>query len=187
MKNKKTIIISVVVAVFLLLILIVNIPDIIWNIKHPHDAQGNYYSIDDLREDIDRDNKKSSTSTPTYYENCEYLFSKDFNDIIVDFVIKDNLFIVVRINCIKESNVAKYGMLSSESTRLDYMVNELNDKNNYNWHKVLPGILSPANSTQVQWCIVNESSGLYDEKYESFKFEYSGETYYILYEVISNK
>jgi len=48
----------------------------------------------------------------------------------------------------------------------------------------MPGLVSPVGSTQVQWCIVSESSGLYDDKYESFKFDYNGETYYILYEII---
>lgn len=183
-KKKKTVIIIVAISIVLLAILAVNMGDIVWNIQHPHDMSGYYYNINDLREDIDRDNLKSRITTPTYYENNDYLFSKDFGDIIIDFVIKDDQIAIVRINCKEENGNKKFGLLSSASPSLDNIISKSENEDDYAWHKVMPGLASPTGSTQVRWCIVSESSGLYDEKYGSFKFTYSGATYYILYEII---
>ena len=173
MKKKSSIIVIIVVSIVFLAILLLNLEGIIWDIQHPHDMSGYYYDIDDLREDIDRDNKKFST--PTYYENCEYLFSKDFGDIVVDFVIRDDQIAVVRINCREESGRKKFGLLSSASSSLDNVISKAESENDYNWRTILAGVLSPANLTQVHWCIVDKSSELFDEKYGSFAFEYNGE------------
>jgi|GEM_PF-3597292 len=182
--KKKSIIIIIAVSIVFLAILLLNLEGIIWDIQHPHDMSGYYYDIDDLREDIDRDNKKFSTST--YYENCDYLFSKDFDDIVVDFVIRDDQIAIVRINCKEESGRKKFGLLSSSSSSLDNIISRAGSENDYVWHKVMPGLASTKDSTQVKWCVVSEASWLYDEKYGSFAFEYNGENYYILYEIITS-
>ncbi|MBR6050594.1 MAG: hypothetical protein IKP68_05250 [Clostridia bacterium] len=175
--KKKLVTICIVVA-FICLITYLLIPKIIDNIQHPHDLQGNYYNIDDLRDDIDKNRK------PTYYKDCIYLFSKDFGDVTIDFTIKPKQISIIKISHIKDINgITKYGYLTGTAGELDYIIAESKDA--YDWNK-FASVLMP-NTTTIQWCIVNESSGLYDEKYESFKFEYNGETYYILYEVMSNK
>lgn len=177
-KNKLIKIFGIFIAVILAAIFIMSEAEsIIDNIKHPHDLNGYYYNIDDLRQSIDKFNQRFDM--PIYYENNDYLFSKDFGDIIVDFVIRENQIAVVRINCKSSGDKIKYGELSSSYGTLDSDIKRA-DTGTQIWYKVIPGLASPAGSTKVQWCIVSEGY----EEYDSFEFEYNGKTYYIIYEII---
>lgn len=180
-KSTKTAIVIAVVLAVLCAVAIVNFDSVMWDITHPNDKAGYYYDIDDLREKIDKDNKKSATN-PTYYENCDYLFSKDFGDIIVDFVISGDRMAIVRIGCSEEKETRKYGWLSYESMRS--VTSGVKSDEEPNWRVVLPGLASSADSTRVKWCVVSETSKFYDESYGSFKFSYGGETFYIMYGIL---
>ena len=176
MKKSNKVTIAILAVVIICVIAFLLVPQIIDNIQHPHDLHGNYYNIDDLRDDIDKDRK------PTYYKDCLYLFSKDFGDATVDFTIKQGQLGVIKIGHIKAGNRTKYSYLTGHAIDLDRTIAISKGTDTYNWEK-LTSILMP-NTTNIRWCIVSESSGLYDEKYESFNFNYNGETYYILCEII---
>jgi len=185
-QSKSTkIIISIIIIACTAWILYLTVESIVYDIKHPHDLFGGYYyRLDDLRADIDDDHKKSHKPMPLCYENYTYLFSKDFGDIIVDFVIREDQLAIVRIDCKGNGTTRKYRMLSTSCSPLDSIIESAEFNGGYDWDKVFPGLLSKSSSTQVQWCIVSESSGLCDGTYDSFTFQYNNETYYILYEII---
>lgn len=187
-QSKSTkIIISVVIVACIAWILYLAVEAIVYNIKYPHDLFGGYYyNLDDLRTEIDNDNKKDPDMS-IYYDNYTYLFSKDFDDVIVDFVIRDDQIAIVRIECKNNGPTRKYRLLSSASPTLSRIIDLSESKGGYDWHKVMPGLLSKSSSTQIQWCIVSEASGLCDGKYDSFSFQYNSETYYILYEIIETE
>jgi len=176
MKKSNKITIAILAVVFICVIAFSLIPQIIDNIQHPRDILGNYYDIDDLRKDIDEERAL------TYYEGCSYLFSKEFGDATVDFTIKQGQIGVIKIGHIKEGNRTKYSYLTGHAIDLDRRIAISKGTDTYDWEK-LTSVLMP-NTTNIRWCIVSETSGLYDEKYESFQFDYNGEAYYILYEVL---
>lgn len=185
MNKKRTALVIVIVVVCFLLIMISEAENIAFTVQHPSDFFGNYYKLDDLRCYIDKEKKKSEGST--IYENYKYLFSEDFDDVIVDFVINDNSVVITKIKCSKSGSGRRFRRLSTsvyENSTLDFMIKKSENDHEIHWTKVIsmPGFGSNKDSTQLQWSVISERSGLQIENCRSIKFDYNGEPCYILLE-----
>lgn len=183
MNKKRTALVIVIVVVCFLLIMISEAGNIAFKVQHPSDFFGNYYKLDDLRCYIDKEKKKSEGIA--IYENYDHLFSEDFGDVIVDFVISDDSVVVTKIKCSASGNDRKYRRLSTSFynySTLDYTIKRSEDEHKIYWIKIASGFDTNKNSTKLQWSVISERSGLQIENCRSIKFDYNGEPCYILLE-----
>lgn len=185
MNKKRTALVIVIVVVCFLLIMISEAENIAFTVQHPSDFFGNYYKLDDLRCYIDKEKKKSKGST--IYENYKYLFSEDFGDVIVDFVISDDFVVVTKIKCSASGNDRKYRRLSTsfyKYSTLDYTIKRSEDEHKIYWIKIASGFDTNKNSTKLQWSVIRERSGLKIDDYRAIEFYYNEEPCYFLLEDI---
>ena len=179
-KKSSMIVAFSILFVLFLIVLVLSIPKLL---RLPRDFSGYFYKIEDLRTYIDEQNEKSLGNKTAYYNGCDYIFTEKNSDFYIDFTINlsENRIVVIWIDVKEYGNSQKFKHKTSTAMYLDEVIKSSVD--NYYWFYQWPTVSKYSAEKLVKWCVVSEASGLYDEKYGSFAFEYNGENYYILYEI----
>ena len=126
---------------------------------------GYYDKIDEARNDYD------------CYSESDYLFSKELDDVVIDFVIKNN---VVHINEIEKKATSKTTFKIKHTA--SYLVSESIDlfeqNQQYNWTNS-----SKISIVDFKWCITTLKYNEENQKYNSFEFNYNDEKYCLCYQI----
>lgn len=125
---------------------------------------GYYYSLEEAR------SEKNS------YESADYVFTKDLDDLIIDFVIKEHILQIIEIDSKDLETTPKYKVQHISSFSLEENIYVFEQSKEYNWENSTK--LSPK---EYSWCIVSKEFNSNCDDYPSFEFEYEGEAYCLCY------
>ena len=108
------------------------------------------------------------------YDEYDYIFTKKYENGMLDFVIDNNTLYIVQFRTRKNGT---YYHISSRSTRniSDYWSIE---KENYDWNNS-----HALNTYPFKWCIVEKDFNEDNENYQAFEFTYQGHVLHLCYEI----
>lgn len=124
-------------------------------------------SFDGYYSDLDKARGESEI-----YDGCNYLFTKELDDAVVDFIIKDETFNIIEID-IKNAGVnPSYRIKLTSSFILDESIYRFEESNEYNWHNS-----TKLSQIKYEWCIVTKSFNDVKDALPCFEFKYKGSLY----------
>lgn len=115
---------------------------------------GYYYNLDDVRK------------VEKSYANCDYLFTVEHDDQIVDFIIKGETVSIIKIHCRGEAPHTQYRAKSTVTFPIEESLYDSQVRNKYYWNK------SGNYPIQVEWLIVSKEFNDSRDKFMGFEFEY---------------
>lgn len=126
---------------------------------------GYYSNIDEVR------------NSNSCYSQSDYLFTKELDDVIIDFVIKNN---TIYINEIEKKATSKTTFKIKHTA--SYLVSESIDlfeqNQQYNWTNS-----SKISIVDFKWCITTLKYNEENQKYNSFEFNYNDAKYCLCYQI----
>ena len=125
---------------------------------------GYYYDLEKAR------------SQKKFYQNSDYLFTKDFDESIVDFVIKEHVLHIVEIKVYNTEENTKYQVKHSSSYALEEAIYKFEQSNDYNWITT-----SNLSLNTISWCIVSKDFNCKNDNSSSFEFAYKDISYCLCY------
>ena len=125
---------------------------------------GYYYDISDAR------------SAEKFYTDSCYVFTKESEEVIVDFILKKDTIHVVEIEIINQEKSPKYKVKHSASFYMEEAVSQFEQSQTYNWRKS-----SKLSLKEFEWCIVSKEFDLENNKSSSFEFTYKDNSYCLCY------
>ncbi len=127
---------------------------------------GYYYDLEKAR------NEKK------FYDNLDYLFTQDSQDVIIDFIVEDDTLHIVQIETKDYKTNAKYRVKHTSSYAIKEAIYKFDQSNDYNW--ITTSNLSPK---KVSWCIVSKDFNSINNNYTCFEFVYEGKPYSLCYDM----
>ena len=125
---------------------------------------GYYYDLEEAR------------SEKSFYENSDYLFTKDLENTIIDFVVKEHVLYIVEIDSKDLTATTKYRVKHSSSFSIEENIYMFEQSNEHNWKSS-----SKLSLKEYSWCIVSKEFNDDYNDYPSFEFKYEGESYCLCY------
>lgn len=125
---------------------------------------GYYYDLEEAR------------SQKKFYQNSDYLFTKDLDETIVDFVVKEHVLHIVEIEFCTEKENTKYRVKHSSSYALEEAIYRFEQFNDYHWIKT-----SNLSLNTFSWCIVSKDFNSKNDNFSSFEFAYKDISYCLCY------
>lgn len=113
------------------------------------------------------------------YLGDKQIFSIKLEDEILDFVIKDELLYIVKIDCKESRWNTRYRVRSKETRPIDSIIDSFMQEKSYNW-KTLTKFMT---KEQIKWCIVSDNFNLQNDQFHAFEFEYKNNTYHLCYDM----
>ncbi len=125
---------------------------------------GYYYDLEKAR------------SQKKFYQNLDYLFTKDLDETIIDFVIKEHVLHIVEIKVYNEKENTKYQVKHSSSYALEEAIYRFEQFDDYNWITT-----SNLSLSTFSWCIVSKDFNCNNDNFSSFEFAYKDISYCLCY------
>ena len=125
---------------------------------------GYYYSLDDARNES------------KFYTDSDYLFTKELEESVIDFIVKDHVLHIVEIKVDNEKNSQKFRIKHSSSFSIEESIYEFEQSEAYNWTSSTKLSLN-----MYEWCIVTDEFNSNNDNYSSFEFMYNDTLYCICY------
>ena len=110
------------------------------------------------------------------YNDYDYLFTKTTDEVVIDFIIKNNTLHIVDISVKNRFSRSIYRVYSITSFSIEEAIACFNRKGGYDWSNISNLSLCP-----VSWCIVPESFN--NNTFPAFVFTYKGKAYCLCYDL----
>lgn len=127
---------------------------------------GYHYNLDDVRNEI------------KCYENTDYLFTVELDEVIIDFVINEHILHIVEIDCKDLNSKLKYQIKNDSSFSIEENIYIFNQTLKYDWTNS-----SKLSLKEYSWCIVSEEFNRNKDNLTSFRFVYGGIPYCLCYQI----
>lgn len=125
---------------------------------------GYHYDLDDAR------------SESKLYNNYDYIFTKEQENAVIDFIIKGDELHIVQLKAVKRFSKPRYRVRDTSSYIIQQSISRCENADDYYW----------TNSTKLtvvnfDWCIVTKDFNITHSNYPSFEFQYGGVEYNLCY------
>ncbi len=130
---------------------------------------GYHYDLDDAR------------SESKLYNNYDYIFTKEQENAVIDFIIKGDELHIVQLKAVKRFSKPRYRVRDTSSYIIQQSISRCENADDYYW----------TNSTKLtvvnfDWCIVTKDFNITHSNYPSFEFQYGGVEYSLCYVISSD-
>lgn len=125
---------------------------------------GYHYDLDDAR------------SESKLYNDYDYIFTKEQENAVIDFIIKGDELHIVQLKAVKRFSKPRYRVRDTSSYIIQQSISRCENADDYYW----------TNSTKLtvvnfDWCIVTKDFNITHSNYPSFEFQYGGVEYNLCY------
>lgn len=127
---------------------------------------GYYYNLEDARNEEQK-----------YYEQYDYLFTAEEEDILVDFIIDGEQINIISFRTRERNDKIQYRLTDIHSTILSYNINSFKDENQYVWEK--EGLWE----NLLEWSVVTEEFNKSHNNYKGFSFSYNENEFFLCYRI----
>lgn len=114
------------------------------------------------------------------YQNSDYLFTKELDKTIIDFVIKEHVLHIVEIKVKNEKGNNKYQVKHSSSYAIEEAILKFDQINDYHWT-----MMSNLSLNTFSWCVVSKDFNCNNDNFASFEFLYKDISYCLCYNMDS--
>ena len=130
---------------------------------------GYHYDLDDAR------------SESKLYNDYDYIFTKEQENAVIDFIIKGDELHIVQLKAVKRFSKPRYRVRDTSSYIIQQSISRCKKADDYYW----------TNSTKLtvvnfDWCIVTKNFNITHSNYPSFEFQYGGVEYSLCYVISSD-
>lgn len=126
---------------------------------------GYYYNADDARK------------AEKIYSQYDEIFTVEYEDRIVDFIINDNKIHISKILCRGSEEQKQFKVKSTSTYSIEEIISVFNSRNDYNW-------VGTSNIFyKADFCIVTKEFNTSNNDFEHFDFTYNGTDYHLCYKI----
>ena len=123
-------------------------------------------------------NLEKARSEKKFYQDSDYIFTKNLDESIIDFVIKEHVLHIVEFKVNDEKGNTKYKVRHSSSYAIEEAIYRFEEFNDYNWVTT-----SKLSINTFSWCIVSKDFNANNDKLSSFEFTYNDILYCLCYNI----
>lgn len=127
-----------------------------------------YYDVNDARR------------TTEFYDEAEYLFTWDLDEVVIDFAMKDDELRVVEMLTKDADTNVKYRIKGSRVFSIEREIDRFHQMPEYHWDNSAQRL-----KIQYAWCIVSKEFNDANGQFSAYEFNYEGTPYCLCYQTVA--